>query len=243
MLYRIASMKKEMRKYIVFVIIGTAMLISLSITGSAVVSTNMTEFVIPESGCALYIDLDALRMTVYVDGSIVKTYPVSGGTKKTPSPVGIWHVKEISDWGEGFGGSWIGLDVPWGVYGIHGTRQPWLVGEQLASHGCIRMKDEDAKEVKKLVTIGTVVKIKHDSLSFRKMGKGMTGSDVYNTQIMLKNLGFYTGTIDGIFGEGMERAVKGFQRTYRLEVDGIIGKRTYEKIIEQNEIHNNSLSR
>ncbi|HPF57029.1 MAG TPA: peptidoglycan-binding protein, partial [Clostridiales bacterium] len=150
--------------------------------------------------------------------------------------VGIWHVTEIYDWGKGFGGTWIGLNVPWGVYGIHGTKEPWLVGKKNVSHGCIRMKDEDAIEVKNLVTIGSSVQIKQDSLPFRNMGKSMTGSDVYNTQIMLKNLGFYTGTIDGIFGEGMERAVKSFQRTYYLEDDGIIGKTTYEKIIEQNRI-------
>ncbi len=229
-------MNKKKRKYIVFCLVVMAILFSLSMTGSVVVNTGMTKSTIPESGCALYIDLDALIMTVYVDGNIFKTYPVSGGTKDTPSPVGIWHVNEISNWGEGFGGSWIGLDVPWGVYGIHGTRKPWLVGKQHASHGCIRMKDKDANEVKNLVTIGTVVQIKQDSLPFRNMGKDMAGSDVYKTQIMLKNLGFYTGTIDGIYGAGMGRAVKSFQRTYHMEDDGIIGKRTYEKIIEQNRI-------
>ena len=111
-----------------------------------------------------------------------------------------------------------------------------MVGKKNVSHGCIRMKDEDANEVKRLVTIGSSVQIKQDSLPFRKMVKRMAGSDVYNTQIMLKNLGFYTGVIDGIFGDGMERAVKSFQRTYFLKDDGIIGKMTYDKIVEQNRI-------
>ncbi|HOP12092.1 MAG TPA: L,D-transpeptidase family protein [Oscillospiraceae bacterium] len=229
-------MNKKTRKYIAFFLIAAVIPISFFMAGNGAVYTDTAKLIIPESGCALYIDLDALLMTVYVDGNVLKTYPVSGGTANTPSPVGIWHVTEIYDWGKGFGGTWIGLNVPWGVYGIHGTKEPWLVGKKNVSHGCIRMKDEDAIEVKNLVTIGSSVQIKQDSLPFRNMGKSMTGSDVYNTQIMLKNLGFYTGTIDGIFGEGMERAVKSFQRTYYLEDDGIIGKTTYEKIIEQNRI-------
>lgn len=231
-------MNHKIRKYIALCLIVTAILFLFSgfITGMGMVYTDASKTAIPESGCVLDIDLDALIMTVYMDGAVFKTYPVSGGTVHTPSPVGIWHVNEISDWGKGFGGTWIGLDVPWGVYGIHGTKEPWLVGKRNASHGCIRMNDKDANEVKNLVTIGTSVQIKQNSLSFRNMGKSMTGSDVYNTQIMLENLGFYTGTIDGVFGEGMERAVKSFQRTYHLSDDGIIGKTTYEKIVEQNRI-------
>lgn len=235
--YIVICMDKKTRKYIVICLILTTILFFLYMFGSGVVNTD-TKFVIPKSGCALYIDLDALIMTVYIDGSIFKTYPVSGGADETPSPVGIWHVKEISDWGEGFGGSWIGLDVPWGVYGIHGTRKPWLVGKQHVSHGCIRMKDENAKEVKDLVSIGTVVQIKQDSLPFRKMGRGMAGSDVYKTQIMLQNQGFYTGTIDGIYGQRMEKAVKNFQKTYHIKDDGTIEKNTYEKIIKQNQFKN-----
>ena len=198
-------MDQKTKKYIVFYLIFTAFLFLffIFITVNGAVYTETSKLIIPESGCALYIDLDALIMTVYVDGTVFKTYPVSGGNENTPSPVGIWHVNEISDWGKGFGGSWIGLDVPWGVYGIHGTKEPWLVGKRNASHGCIRMNDKDANEVKNLVAIGTRVQIKQDSLPFRKMGKDMAGSDVYNTQIMLKNLGFYTGAIDGIFGDGM----------------------------------------
>ena len=42
------------------------------------------------------------------------------------------------NWGGGFGTRWLGLNVPWGIYGIHGTNQPWSIGTQ-ASAGCIRM--------------------------------------------------------------------------------------------------------
>lgn len=173
-------------------------------------------------------------MIVYVDGKIYKAFPVSGGTNATPSPVGTWVVVNILNWGEGFGGSWIGLNVPWGEYGIHGTIEPWVIGEYNASHGCIRMKDEDVREIKRLVTLGSVVHIKHDSMPFRPMENGMVGSDIRDTQKMLKKQGFYNGTADGIFGSAMENAVKSFQKTYHLTPDGIVGRITYEKICAQN---------
>lgn len=229
------GMNDKTKKYIALCLVVTAALFLLSMTGNGAVDAETSEWSIPERGYALDIDLDALIMTVYADGKVFRTYPVSGGAANTPSPVGTWHVNEISDWGKGFGGSWIGLDVPWGVYGIHGTKEPWLVGKRNVSHGCIRMEDKDASQVKNLVAIGTDVRIKQN-LPFRKMGKDMAGSDVYHTQMMLENLGFYTGAIDGIYGEGTERAVKSFQRTYSLKDDGIIGKRTYQKIVEQNRI-------
>lgn len=191
-------------------------------------------FIVPEEGCALFIDLDICTMIVYVDGKIYKAFPVSGGTNATPSPVGTWVVVSISNWGEGFGGSWIGLNVPWGKYGIHGTVKPWLIGEYNASHGCIRMKDEDVKEIKRLVTMGSVVHIKHDSMPFRPMKNGMVGSDVRDTQKMLQKQGFYKGPADGIYGSAMENAVKSFQKTYHLTADGIVGRMTYEKIYALN---------
>jgi len=197
---------------------------------------EISSFSIPETGCALHIDLDAYTMTVYVDGRLYRTFPVSGGSDETPSPVGTWLVVKISDWGEGYGGSWIGLNVPWGIYGIHGTLKPWLVGKKHVSHGCIRMRDEDVYEIKQLVEIGSIVHIKHDALPFRNMGKDVKGSDVLKAQNMLANLGFYTGPLDGIFGDGLLRAVKGFQRTYGLRADGVVGRETYEKIVEQEKI-------
>jgi peptidoglycan hydrolase-like protein with peptidoglycan-binding domain len=62
------------------------------------------------------------------------------------------------------------------------------------------------------------------------MENGMVGSDVQLTQKMLKSLEYYSGATDGIFGNGLERAVRRFQRDNRLGEDGIVGRRTYEKI-------------
>lgn len=185
---------------------------------------------IADKGCTLYVDLDNCNMIVFIDGKPFKAYPVSGGTRESPSPVGTWKINQIASWGEGFGGSWMGLNVPWGKYGIHGTVAPWLVGEYNASHGCIRMRDEDVTEVRKLVTYGTIVHIKHDTMPFRAMKSGMVGSDIQYTQKMLKSLGFYYGSADGVYGTGLETAVKKFQKANQIKEDGIIGRRTYETI-------------
>jgi hypothetical protein len=40
---------------------------------------------------------------------------------------------------------------------------------------------------------------------------GMTGSDVEKLQQKLQELGFYSGPIDGLFGQGVEQAVKDYE--------------------------------
>lgn len=220
------------------------LLLTLTVlTGQTGIAFNLPEtakkasisrcFAAPEDGCALFVDLDSCILTVYLDGLPYQSFPVSGGTASTPSPTGTWQVVNISSWGEGFGGTWLGLDVPWGIYGIHGTPEPWALGRYNISHGCIRMRDEDAAAVKKLVSLGTQVHIKHNSAPFRPMENGMVGSDVLKTQLLLSGMGFYTGSADGVFGDGMERAVRSFQKTYSLTIDGIVGSATYDKIVEQ----------
>lgn len=57
---------------------------------------------------------------------------------------------------------------------------------------------------------------------------GSTGPDVKRLQQQLKNLGYYTGSVDGDFGAGTEVAVRDFQAGNGLNVDGKAGKRTQE---------------
>lgn len=64
----------------------------------------------------------------------------------------------------------------------------------------------------------------------RVLRKGMRGSDVAEIQSILKLIGYNIDSIDGIFGENTEQAVKAFQRNNGLTADGVIGPRTYEKL-------------
>ena len=50
--------------------------------------------------------------------------------------------------------------------------------------------------------------------------------EIYDAQIILKNLGLYLSTIDGINGPGTKRAVKEFQSKAGLVSDGVIGSKT-----------------
>ena len=49
-------------------------------------------------------------------------------------------------------------------------------------------------------------------------------------QTALKNSGFYKGQIDGKLGSQTKEAIKAFQKANDLKPDGIVGKRTTEKL-------------
>lgn len=55
---------------------------------------------------------------------------------------------------------------------------------------------------------------------------GDTGDKVRALQQQLKNLGYYTGSVDGDFGSGTEEALREFQRVNGLSVDGVAGRQT-----------------
>lgn len=56
--------------------------------------------------------------------------------------------------------------------------------------------------------------------------RGSSGSEVTSIQKKLKSWGYYTGSIDGIYGSRTEAAVRYFQQKNGLVVDGIAGKKT-----------------
>ncbi len=56
--------------------------------------------------------------------------------------------------------------------------------------------------------------------------KGSSGNDVTAVQKKLKQWGYYTGAIDGIYGSGTEAAVRYFQRRNGLTPDGVVGSAT-----------------
>lgn len=56
--------------------------------------------------------------------------------------------------------------------------------------------------------------------------QGSRGETVKKLQQKLKNWGYYTGSVDGIYGAKTTSAVKYFQRKNNLTVDGIAGPKT-----------------
>lgn len=56
--------------------------------------------------------------------------------------------------------------------------------------------------------------------------KGSSGDTVREIQTRLKNWGYYSGEVDGVFGSQTEKAVKYFQQKNGLDVDGHVGNQT-----------------
>lgn len=59
---------------------------------------------------------------------------------------------------------------------------------------------------------------------------GSTGSEVRAIQTRLKEWGYYSGSVDGIYGTGTKNAVISFQKKNGLTPDGIAGKKTLAAI-------------
>ena len=64
------------------------------------------------------------------------------------------------------------------------------------------------------------------SAEAKNIVKGDTTQNIRIVQTRLKELGYYTIKVDGIWGPKTRQAVRNFQRDYGLKVDGIVGKNT-----------------
>lgn len=182
------------------------------------------------------IDLITHKLTLYENNQPIKTYPVGIGKGSTPSPLGEWKVANKGvGWGNGFGTRWMGLNVPWGIYGIHGTNKPYSVGAS-ESHGCIRMLNRHVEELYPLVPIGTQVKIMENGQIFPKNFKPKTlsrkasGQNVVYLQSRLKEKGIIFDNADGRFGAMTELALRYYQTWNGLEVTGIADEATYRSL-------------
>ena len=63
------------------------------------------------------------------------------------------------------------------------------------------------------------------------LGINSRGSQVVRLQKELKAAGMAVGRADGVFGKGTLKAVKQYQTRYRLGADGVVGARTWNKLL------------
>lgn len=183
----------------------------------------------------IHVDVEQKRLTLFQGDAIVKTYTVATGAWDTPTPVGVFTITHRFS-GEmcGFGTCFLGLNVPWGNYGIHGTNKPESIGYS-ASHGCIRMNVADAEELYALVPNGTKVVIEcgpYGELGYtlRLLENGDRSAAVRAVQRKLKALGFYYGWPDGVFGEGTQRAVDAAREAFGLPPNGTVDWALYQAL-------------
>lgn len=169
----------------------------------------------------VWVELDTMRLLVYENGVEIARFPIAAGARETPTPVGIYrinrrYVTELS----GFGTRFMGLDVPFGDYGIHGTNKPASIGGNF-SHGCIRLHIKDAETLYRLTGWGTKVVIDGGPYGpftggLPTLSPGDRGSDVKELQLRLIQRGFLQGWPDGVYGEHTKKAVIAARKHFSL---------------------------
>lgn len=117
---------------------------------------------------SIVIDKSQNILILKSNEEIIKTYVVSTGIDNS-TPVGNFKiVNKLIDptWFKAgavvppespeniLGSRWLGFDLP--GYGIHGTIDPQTLGKQI-TQGCIRMSDQDVKELYTIVPPATEV--------------------------------------------------------------------------------------
>ncbi|NEU29553.1 L,D-transpeptidase family protein [bacterium LRH843] len=183
----------------------------------------------------IYIDLWKNELQLMENGKVIETFTISPGTDENQTPIGEYKIIQKSkNWGSGFGTRWLGLNVPWGMYGIHGTNKPWLLGRRVSS-GCIRMRNEDVEKLYELVPLHASVHIDGPIMGsgdaeYKRLSNGSKGNLVFIVQMRLKAAGYYKGEVDGIFDEGMEQAIKAFQKNEKIPITGRISRREYNRL-------------
>ncbi|MFB5189683.1 L,D-transpeptidase family protein [Alicyclobacillus fastidiosus] len=169
----------------------------------------------------IQIDTAHPLLKVYRAGELYRTYKVALGKSDTQTPIGEWRIVEKhKDWGGGFGTRWLGLNVPWGTYGIHGTNRPTSIGSY-ASHGCVRMNNQDVEQLYDMIPVGTPVTIQGDPLAhLRVLEYGNIGADVQLVQKRLREAGYYDDPCHGKFDAPTQFSLIYFQLTHDLPMDG-----------------------
>ncbi len=111
------------------------------------------------------------QLAYYQDNKLIKVFPIATGKNINLTPEGNFYItskivnppyyKKNIPGGSPYnplGPRWLGLSIPGGAYGIHGTNNPASIGTY-ASEGCIRLYNQDIIWLFERVSIGTPVKI------------------------------------------------------------------------------------
>ena len=188
----------------------------------------------PQMTILIEVDKKQLKLIDRENEKIVNTYTIATGKPGSPTPLGTFKIVEKGHWGEGFGSRWIGLDVPWGKYGIHGTNKPNSIWSNVSA-GCIRMNNRDVEELYSKVSNNTIVLIINGLYGpfgegFRELKPGDRGSDVLEVQNRLKYKGYYEGTLDGIYGETMKIALINYLKDNNIPLTDRINSEIYANL-------------
>jgi lipoprotein-anchoring transpeptidase ErfK/SrfK len=118
----------------------------------------------------IVVSIPDRKLAVLEAGRVVRIFATAVGAPKSPSPTGSYTVvSRLTDptwYGKGkivrpgkgspIGTRWLGLSVK--GYGIHGTNNPASIGHS-ASHGCIRLRNQDIEQLFGMVSVGDAVEL------------------------------------------------------------------------------------
>ena len=151
------------------------------VAGTKIVVAALGPDRLPAPVARIEVDKAQRQVRAYgADETLLAVYPATVGSTDRPAPDGVWAVKGVSrdptyefdpsrlTFGKpGYGkltikpgpnnpvgSTWIALSAP--TYGIHGAPDPRLVGK-VASHGCVRLTNWDARQLADAVKPGVKV--------------------------------------------------------------------------------------
>lgn len=182
----------------------------------------------------ILVDTTRRTLTLFNDGEPYHQFPVAVGKYQTPSPIGSWKiVRKATNWGTGFGSRWLGLNVSWGIYGIHGTNRPPSIGGY-HSHGCIRMFNGHVEQLYRWVKVGTPVVVvgnpfRYMDPPYKILRRGDRGAAVMEVQSALQRLG-YDVKVDGIWGYGLEKSIIQYRKDHGLRPDNSVDREMYTSL-------------
>lgn len=74
--------------------------------------------------------------------------------------------------------------------------------------------------------------VKSVTVNLTQIKKGDSGEEVKTAQRLLNALGYDCGKVDGAFGANTEKAVKAFQKAKGETADGIVGAKTWNRLLK-----------
>lgn len=122
----------------------------------------------------------------------------------------------------------------WGYYtgsidGIYGTKTEMAVRYFQQRNGLV-VDGIAGSATLAALGLGSETTVTAAASSSTVLKRGSQGSTVRTLQSRLKEWGYYSGAVDGVYGSGTEAAVKKFQKKHGLAVDGIAGPATLRAI-------------
>lgn len=82
-----------------------------------------------------------------------------------------------------------------------------------------------------ITSVSTTLNAQTNVVSLPILKRGMRGPAIVQLQGRLRSLGFFSNSIDGVFGEATQVAVKAAQQKFNLEADGVVGAATWSALL------------